>query len=69
MEILIVILLIILLAFDAAIVFEFLKEKRAVKPKESKVKLSKEDKEKQKKIKESFDNLMKYDEQTARRRK
>jgi len=67
MEILITILLIILLAFDGAIVVFYLRDKKTPKP--MKVKLSKEDKEKQKRIKESFDNLMKYDEATARRRK
>jgi hypothetical protein len=69
MEILIVILLIILLAFDGAIIVFYIKDKGTPKEKPMKVKLSKEDKEKQKRIKESFDNLMKYDEQTARRRK
>ena len=67
MDILILILLIILLAFDGAIIVFYFRDKKTPKP--MKAKLSKEDKEKQKRIKESFDNLMKYDEQTARRRK
>lgn len=66
MEIITIIMLVILLAFDGFILYDRFKQE---KPKEIKPKLTREEKEKQKRMKESFDNLMKYDEQTARKRK
>ena len=67
MEILIIILLIVLIGFDIYAVLEI--KKRSVIKEASKIKprLTKEDKQEQ--IKKSFENLMKYDETTARRRK
>lgn len=62
-------MLLLLLLIDS---FTLIKtfNKRETKPiKETKPKLTKEEKDKQKQIKESFENLMNYDEYTARRRK
>lgn len=69
MEILIIILLIVLIGFDIYAVLEI--KKRSVIKEASKIKprLTKEEKDKQEQIKKSFENLMNYDETTARRRK
>lgn len=70
MEILMIILLVILLAMDVYLLIkvEFKREQMTAKPL-IKQKLTKEEKDKQEQIKKSFENLMNYDETTARRRK
>lgn len=70
MEILIIILLVILLAMDVYLLIkvEFKREQMTAKPL-IKQKLTKEEKDKQEQIKKAFENLMNYDETTARRRK
>lgn len=68
MEIVIIIMLVILLFMDGYIIYSDIKSKiPEIKP--MKPKLTKEEKDKQKMLRESFDNLMKYDEITARKRK
>ena len=71
MEIFIIILLFILIIINGiGLYLKFIPiEKKTVKLEENKPKLTKEEEEKQKRIKESFDNLMNYDEATARKRK
>ena len=68
MKILIVILLLVLIATDGFLIYETIVKREEV-GKTPKPKLTKEQKDKQKQIKESFENLMNYDETTARRRK
>jgi hypothetical protein len=70
MEILIVVLLLVLVAMDVFLLIkvEFKREQMTAKPL-VKQKLTKEEKDKQEQIKKSFENLMNYDETTARRRK
>jgi hypothetical protein len=70
MEILIVVLLLVLVAMDVFLLIkvEFKREQMTAKPL-IKQKLTKEEKDKQEQIKKSFENLMNYDETTARRRK
>ena len=68
MEILMIILLLILLAMDVYLLVkvEFKREQMTAKPL-VKQKLSKEEKDKQEQLKKSFENLMNYDETTARK--
>lgn len=63
MEIIIIILLLILLAIDCYILYKSIpkKEKPIATPK-----LTKEENDKQKQLKQSFENLMNYDEKAAR---
>lgn len=70
MEILMIILLLVLVAIDVFLLIkvEFKREQMTAKPL-IKQKLTKEEKDKQEQIKKSFENLMNYDETTARRRK
>ena len=71
MEIFLIIILLILVVANYTALFHSLKQmkKPEVKETEKKPRLTKEEKEKQKKIRESFDNLMNYDETIARSRK
>ena len=67
----IILLLIIIIISIGFNIYMFIKQTEKVEPKkvEKKPKLTKAEEEKQKKIKESFENLMNYDEATARKRK
>lgn len=67
MEILILILLIILLLVDGFILYMVFFKQKKLPAKEIKPRMTKEEKEKQKEIKTAFDNLMRYDEQLARK--
>ena len=72
MEIVIIILLIILILLLSISLFLRFFDKKNEKiidfePKPNK--LTREEKEKRERLKKSFDNLMNYDEKTARRRK
>ena len=72
MEIFIIILLLISLVFNGIVLYlHFIPyEKENVKLEEpKKPKLTQEEKDKQEKMKKSFDNLMNYDEKIARSRK
>lgn len=65
MEIVLIILLALSLVCNYCLLYK--KEKEIMKPKkQEKPKLNKEEEEKQKQIKKAFDNLMNYDEKTAR---
>ena len=65
----IILLILLLVSFGINIFLLVKKEKKPAKPIEKKPKLTKEEKDKQEQIKKAFDNLMNYDETTARRRK
>ena len=70
MEIFTIILLLILIVMNICmfyIHFISYERKKVVLDTEKKPKLTKEEKDKQKKIKESFENLMNYDESVARK--
>lgn len=72
MDILIIILLLILLAVDITTLYlNFIPyERTKVKLEEpKKPKLTREEEDKQKQIKKSFENMMNYDEKIARSRK
>ena len=65
----IILLILLLVSFGINIFLLVKKENKPEKPIEKKPKLTREEKDKQEQIKKAFDNLMNYDETTARRRK
>ena len=69
MDIVLIILVLVLVGTNFFILYKT--ENRIQEPKkvEKEPKLTKEEKEKQKQLKKSFENLMNYDEKTARHRK
>lgn len=69
MEIFLIIVLLISVGVNFFLFINQRKPKIEVKEVKKEPKLSKEEKEKQKRIRESFDNLMNYDENIARARK
>jgi uncharacterized membrane protein len=69
MEIFLFITLLICIGINFFLIYKNWLQKKEPKQVEKKPKLTKEEKEKQKKIRESFDNLMNYDENIARARK
>ena len=69
MEIFLIIVLLISVGVNFFLFINQRKPKIEIKEVKKEPKLSKEEKEKQKKIRESFDNLMNYDENIARSRK
>ena len=69
MEIFLIIVLLISVGVNFFLFINQRKPKIEIKEVKKEPKLSKEEKEKQKKIRESFDNLMNYDENIARARK
>ena len=67
--ILLLIIIIISIGFNIFMIIKQTEKINEPKKVERKPKLTKAEEEKQKKIKESFENLMNYDETTARKRK
>lgn len=69
MEVTLIILLLISIGVNLLMLYINWKQPKVVKEVKKEPRLTKEEKEKQKRIRESFDNLMKYDENIARSRK
>ena len=69
MEIVITILLLILVLANIYVLYLMQNNEKKHIENKNKPKLTKEEKDKQEKIKEAFDNLMNYDEKIARSRK
>ena len=69
MEIFLIILVLIVVGINIFLLYKNMELKKKTKEVKKEPQLTKEEREKQKKIKESFDNLMNYDETIARRRK
>ena len=69
MEVTLIILLLISIGVNLLMLYINWKQPQKVKEVKKEPRLTKEEKEKQKRIRESFDNLMKYDENIARSRK
>ena len=67
MKIFVIIVLILLFASNVFILVEYFKEIKKHETKQTKPKLTREEKDKQKQLKESFENLMNYDESVARK--
>lgn len=69
MEIFLIIILLISVGINVFMLINQRKPKVEIKEVKKESKLTREEKEKQKKIREAFDSLMNYDETTARKRK
>lgn len=69
MEIFLIIILLISVGINVFMLINQRKPKVEIKEVKKEPKLTREEKEKQKKIREAFDSLMNYDEITARKRK
>jgi len=67
MKVFVIIMLALLLAFDIFVVIEYFKLIKENKEKPVKPELTREEKEKQEQLRKSFDNLMNYDENIARK--